>query len=202
MLFRSRSYRQPFASQSALTQHIDKSPGCLNFLAKQALTVAPHGSSVMQPQKHRHEDANVAWTSNKRPALLRRHMVNDDVAANVGMAISTFASFPNLQVVGTTAEAKLPISGEMTQHSSDGDCNENDSFGCANDADSISDEHQRNDDDVLAFEEEGIATTAMNNTAYTNQIDPGAPKFRSKFTYTTDQNWTVSLLKIDRKSVV
>ena len=70
-------------------------------------------------------------------------MVNDDVAANGVMDISTFASFPNLQVVGTTAEAKLPFSGEMTQHSTDGDCNENDSFGCANDADCISDHRDR-----------------------------------------------------------
>ena len=101
----------------------------MNFLAKQALTVAPHGSSVMQPQKHRHEDGNVAWTSNKRPALLRRHMVND-VAASGGVAVSTFASFPNLQLVGTTEEAKLPISEEMTpHHSSDRDGYENDSIG-------------------------------------------------------------------------
>ena len=116
-------------NQHWLTQHIDKSPGCLNFLAKQALTVAPYGSSVMQPQKHRHEDANVAWTSNKRPALLRRHMVYDDVAASGAVAVPAFASYPNLQVVGTTAEAKLPLSDEeMTKHLSDRDNNENDSF--------------------------------------------------------------------------
>ena len=73
-------------SQTALTRHIDKNPGgCLNFLVKQTLSVAPHGSSVMQPQKHLHEDGSVTWTRNKeRPAILRRHMVNDAVAAASG----------------------------------------------------------------------------------------------------------------------
>ena len=51
-----------------------------------------------------------AWAINKRPALLRCHMVNERCCCcERWCGVSTFAQFPNLQVVGTTAEAKLPI---------------------------------------------------------------------------------------------
>ena len=69
-----------FANQAAYTQHIDRNIGCYNFIVKKSHVAAPHGASVSR--RHRlYEDEDVTWTSNKRPSLLRRHMVNDFVGS-------------------------------------------------------------------------------------------------------------------------
>ncbi len=68
--------KKPFSNQAAYTQHIDRNIGCYNFIVKKSHLAATHGASV----SHRcrlHEDGNVTCTSNKRPALLRQHLVND-----------------------------------------------------------------------------------------------------------------------------
>jgi len=68
--------KKPFSNQAAYTQHIDRNIGCYDFIVKKSHLAATHGASVSH-RHHLHEDGNVTCTSNKRPALLRRHMVND-----------------------------------------------------------------------------------------------------------------------------
>jgi hypothetical protein len=43
-----------------------------------------------------HEDGNVMWTSNKRPSLLRRHVVNDVTAAG-NVPVVTLSHFTNVR---------------------------------------------------------------------------------------------------------
>lgn len=138
---------------------------------QQAQSAAPHGASIIPTPKHRHADGDAAWTSNKRPALLRRHMVNDTVAAigNAPVIIST--QHPNLHFVGTE---NINLSGSTESNSS---------LRVFNDVD---------DDVAVNDEDDGnhLRTTA-------NDLEVmGAPSFRSNLTYTTDQMWTISLLKI------
>ncbi len=48
---------------------------------KKSHIAAPHGASVSR--RHRlYENEDVPWISNKRPSLLRRHMVNNVVATD------------------------------------------------------------------------------------------------------------------------
>ncbi|KAI2514003.1 hypothetical protein MHU86_387 [Fragilaria crotonensis] len=68
--------KKPFSNQAAYTQHIDRNIGCYNFIVKKSHHAATHGASASH-RRRLHEDGNITCTSNKRPALLRRHMVND-----------------------------------------------------------------------------------------------------------------------------
>jgi hypothetical protein len=71
--------KKPFASQAAYTQHIDRNIGCYNFTVKKSHIAAPHGVSVSRCHRL-YENEDVTCTTNKRPSLLQRHMVNDVVA--------------------------------------------------------------------------------------------------------------------------
>ena len=42
----NRFNQKPFCNQTAYTNHIERSPGCFNFLVRQAQFAAPHGASV------------------------------------------------------------------------------------------------------------------------------------------------------------
>ena len=164
--------KKPFATQTAFTLHIDGSPGCLKALVLHAQVAAPHGASVVLHGKHSHEDENATWTSNKRPALLRRHMVNEEVAASGNNPVVRLANHPNLHFVGTgTHEPDSAISDDAIAPEAFHD-NDND------------------DNDVASFE--GQQSAEEDNSV----CFVGAPKFQSNFMYTTDQKWTVSLLKI------
>ncbi len=68
--------KKPFSNQAAYTQHIDRNIGCYNFIVKKSHLAATHGASVSHHCRLC-EDGNVTCTSNKRPALLRQHLVND-----------------------------------------------------------------------------------------------------------------------------
>ena len=68
--------KKPFSNQAAYTQHIDRNIGCYNFIVKKSHLAATHGASASH-RRRLHEDGNITCTSNKRPALLRRHLVND-----------------------------------------------------------------------------------------------------------------------------
>jgi Plavaka transposase len=176
--FCSRYKKKPFSTSAAFTNHIDRSPGCLSFLVLQARSGAPHGASLVGNPKHRHEDGDAAWTSNKRPAILRRHMVNDAVAASGTAPVVTLAQHPNLQFVGAediTLSATEVVMSEIGKNEFD--------------SSSVVFNDGNDEDDLLAFEDQ--------HTANGNDLDVvGAPSFHSNFTYTTDQKWTVSLLKI------
>ena len=101
--------KKPFATQAAYTQHIDRNIGCYNFIVKRAHVAAPHGASVSR--RHRlHEDGDVAWTSNKRPSLLRRHMVND-VAAAGDLPVVTMAQYLNAHFIGSDRLLQSPGDG-------------------------------------------------------------------------------------------
>ena len=178
--FCSRFNKNPFSTQAAFTNHIDRSPGCLNFLVMESQSAAPHGASLVCTPKHRHEDGDAAWTSNKRPALLRRHMVNDAVAASGNAPVVTSAQHPNLHFVGTEDITALSTE-EVVMMAEIGKSEIDSSSVALNDVDA-------DEDDILAFED---------HPANANALDVvGAPSFHSNFMYTTDQKWTVSLLKI------
>jgi hypothetical protein len=159
--------KKPFATQAAYTQHIDRNIGCYNFIVKRAHVAAPHGASVSR--RHRlHEDGDVAWTSNKRPSLLRRHMVND-VAAAGDLPVVTMAQYPNAHFIGSDRLLQSPGDGCEVRN------------GCV-------------EDDNVADNLSVLGDDSKTNTAIDG--DAEAPSFRSNFMYTTDQKWTVSLLKI------
>ncbi len=47
--FCKRFNQKSFSNQTAYTNYIDKSPGCFNFLVRQAQVAAPLGASVVHP---------------------------------------------------------------------------------------------------------------------------------------------------------
>jgi hypothetical protein len=102
--FCNRLNQKPFFNQTAYTNHIDKSPGCFNFLVRQAQVAAPHGVSVDCPHRCQHEDGNAAWTSNKRHALLRHHVVNDILGTDGDVPVFTMEQNPNFNFVGSEAQ--------------------------------------------------------------------------------------------------
>ncbi|KAI2497023.1 hypothetical protein MHU86_17500 [Fragilaria crotonensis] len=156
--FCPRFNKKPFSNQAAYTQHIDRTIWCYKFTVKKSHLAAPHSASVSH---HCHEDGNVTWTSNKRPALLRRHMVNDS----------------HMDFVGTDKLLQSPagngVEVESTSCEDIEDCNKSNDFWVLSD-----------DPNILT----------CTNSALDEDVE--APSFRSNFMYTTDQKWTVSLLKI------
>ncbi len=70
---------------------------------RQAQVAALHGASVDCPCCYQHEDGNVAWISNKRPALLRRHVVNDNLDTDRDVPAFTMEQYPNFNFVGSEA---------------------------------------------------------------------------------------------------
>jgi hypothetical protein len=159
--------KKPFSTQAAFTQHIDRNIGCYNFIVKKTHVAAPHGASVARRRVH--QDGDVTWTSNKRPALLRRHMVNDITAAG-DLPVVTMEQYPNVHFVGSDRLLQS-VSNPCT---SSGDL-----------------EMDNGNDDASVFSDDHhILTCAKDGD------DEEAPAFRSNFMYTTDQKWTVSLLKI------
>lgn len=152
--------KKPFSNQAAYTQHIDRNIGCYNFIVKKSHLAATHGASVSH-RRRLHEDENVTCTSNKRPALLRRHLVND----------------PHMDFVDKENLLQSPagngVGFESTYCEDIEDCNKSDDLSVLSD-----------DPNIL---------TCTNSAV---DEDAEAPSFRSNFMYTTDQKWTVSLLKI------
>ena len=173
--FCNRFNQKPFSNQTAYTNHIDKSPGCFNFLVRQAQVAAPHGASVVC--RHcQHEDGNVAWTSNKRPALLRRHVVNDIGAAG-DVPVFHLEQYPNVNFVGSEAVQEFGINSGGSDKTLIIDPGYDESSVWLDD----------NDDDD---------NYCLPNALVNHEYDAEAPSFPSNFIYTTDQKWTVSLLKI------
>ncbi|KAI2502783.1 hypothetical protein MHU86_1872 [Fragilaria crotonensis] len=152
--------KKPFSNQAAYTQHIDRNIGCYNFIVKKSHHAATHGASASH-RRRLHEDGNITCTSNKRPALLRRHMVND----------------PHMDFDGTDNLLQFPagngVEVESTSCEDIEDCNKSDDLSMLSD-----------DPNILT----------CTNSALDEDVE--APSFRSNFMYTTDQKWTVSLLKI------
>jgi Plavaka transposase len=176
--FCSRFNTKPFTTQAAYTNHIDRSPGCLSFLVLQAQSAAPHGASLVSTPKHRHEDGDAAWSSNKRPALLRRHMVNTAVAVGGNAPDVCAPAHPNLYFVGTE---EFPSSTEVLSETSNV---ENVCDGGGNNSSPVA----LNDDDAFSFGDQNAGGFDVGE-------DEG-PSFECKnFMYTTDQKWTVALLK-------
>lgn len=165
--------KKAFATQAAYTQHIDRSIGCYNFIVNQRHVAAPHGASVARRPRPR-EDGDATWTSNKRPSLLRRNVVNDVTAAE-NVPVVTLPQFPNVHFVGS----------DRLQHSS------GDDYAAAEDDDFV--DVDGADDSSVLGDNHSIVNCPTTGTG----IDENdGPSFRSNFMYTTDQKWTVSLLKI------
>jgi hypothetical protein len=112
--------KKPFSNQAAYTQHIDRNIGCYNFIVKKSHLAATHGASVSH-RRRLHEDENVTCTSNKRPALLRRHLVND----------------PHMDFVGKENLLQSPASNgvgvESTYCEDIEDCNKSDDLSVLSD---------------------------------------------------------------------
>jgi hypothetical protein len=72
---------------------------------KKSHVAAPHGASVSR--RHQlYEDEDVTWTSNKRPSLLQRHMVNDVVATGK-LPHAGLAQYSNMHFVGSFDSDRL-----------------------------------------------------------------------------------------------
>ena len=139
---------------------------------KKSHVAAPHGASVSR--RHRlYENEDVTWTSNKRPSLLRRHMVNHVVATGESPHAG-LAQYSNAHFAGSVDSDRLLLP-------SANDAEEGMSF-------SVDGEDNTDNDN-------NPNTLTCPNSAAMDE-DAGAPSFRSNFMYTTDQKWTVSLLKI------
>ena len=177
--------KKGFKNQAALTNHIDRSPGCYNYLANQTIVALPHGASVVGRRRQLDEDVEVTWTSNKRPSLLRRNKVNDVVIAEGGLPICPMPLYPDVHLVGASG---MQRGGQQNL--------------VANDTSIL--EHIEDDEDghdtPADFDGDGPDDSSvqqgLNAMANTQDVDFEAPSFRSNFMYTTDQKWTVSLLKI------
>ena len=143
---------------------------------RQAQVAAPHGASVVR-RRCPHEDGNVAWTSNKRPALLRRHVVNDIGAAG-DVPVFHLEQYPNVNFVGSEAVQEFGINS--------GGSDETLIIDPGYDESSVLLDDDNDDDDNYC----------LPNALVNHEYDAEAPSFPSNFIYTTDQKWTVSLLKI------
>jgi hypothetical protein len=87
-------FNKAFTNRSGQTCHFINSPGCFQKKLAAAAGTAAADQAVLPPPRKRHggivlpisnqlmrtdEDTNVVFRSNKRPALLRRDIVNDSV---------------------------------------------------------------------------------------------------------------------------
>ena len=87
-------FNKAFTNKSGQTRHFINSPGCFQKKVAFAAGTAAADQAVLPPPRKRHgiplpiegqlrgtyyEDTDVVFTSNKRPALLRRDIVNDSV---------------------------------------------------------------------------------------------------------------------------
>lgn len=157
--------KKPFANQRAYSNHINGSPGCFNFLVRQAHVAAGHGTSV--PRRHHNvlsADGDVTWTSTIPPTILRRQMVNNNTSEACGLL--------NKNVAATTEREVLEMPQAVCFDDNAAEVEDNTSV------------HFDDHNDVV-----------LSNTSI-SENDEAAPSFRSNFMYTTDQKWTVTLLKI------
>ncbi len=137
---------------------------------------APHGASVDCPCCCQHKDGNVAWTSNKRPSLLCCHVVNDILGTDGDVPVFTLEQYPNFNFVGSEAVLEFGINSGGSNEALIIDPGYEESFVLLDDDDDDDDCHP--------------------NAIVNHEYDAEAPSFWSNFIYTTDQKWTVSLLKI------
>ena len=86
-------FNKAFKNKSGQTRHFINSPGCFQKKLAFAAGTAAANQAVLPPPRKRHgiplhiegqlrhtyEDSDVVFTSNKRPALLCRDVVNDSV---------------------------------------------------------------------------------------------------------------------------
>jgi hypothetical protein len=108
--FCNRFNQKLFSDRTAYTNHIERSPGCFNFIVRQAQVAAPHGASVDCCCCCQHEDGNVAWTSNQLPALLHRHVVNNILGTDGDVPVFFMKQYPNFNFVGSEAVQEFGIS--------------------------------------------------------------------------------------------
>ena len=181
-----------FSNRAAYTLHMDKSPTCFSFIVKQKEGGVPHG--ISSDCQHRiHEDGDVTWTSTKRPKLLRRQVVDITTAQQSGVFSDVHENFPPTS--GTRAgNAGNAGSGEFPQPP---DCspsvaNVGDSHDGSND-DSVGVGTDFECDDAVIYNDDDVyeSPPTIPTDGYAE-----APSFHSHFMYTTDQKWTVALLKI------
>jgi hypothetical protein len=188
--FCHKFHNKPFASQAAYTNHVDRSPSCFKFIVNQAHVAAPHGAVVGVRRPHE-ADATGDVGSTKRPALLRRHMVNNCVPISTSdVPVVRVAQFPHVHF--NPSDGLMGYGSGFESESGDGG-DEDSEVGKDIEVE-IDEKHDDNDESPCADFDEEDDHVWWNSI--TNPVMNEKPSFRSNFTYTTDQQCTVSLLKI------